>query len=345
MNRVAYMNGTFNIEYDEVAVPQIRENEVLVKIEYVGICGSDVHFYEHGRIGDFVVNGKFILGHESGGTVVSVGKNVTNLKVGDRVALEPGITCGKCEFCKTGHYNLCPDVRFFATPPYHGTFCDYVAHPADMCFRLPENVSTLEGALVEPLAVGLHANRQAETKLGDTVVILGSGCIGLVTMLSARACGASKIIVVDVLQKRLDYAKAMGADHVVNAREQDVIQAVNDLTDGRGADIVFETAGNKHTIKQTSFLARRGGKICLVGLAAEDEISFNFANVMSKELSIRSVFRYCNLYQTAVNAIASGSIDVKRIVTHEFGFDQIKEGMDFVVNNSAEVVKAVIKIN
>jgi len=345
MNRVAYMNGTFNIEYDTVETPKPKDGEVLVKIEYVGICGSDVHFYENGRIGDFIVNGKFILGHESGGTVVEVGAGVTTLKKGDRVALEPGITCGKCEFCKSGHYNLCPDVKFFATPPYNGTFCDFVAHPADMCFKLPDNVSTMEGALVEPLAVGLHANKQAGTKLGDTVVILGSGCIGLVTMLSAKASGASNIIVVDMLQKRLDYAKKLGATHIVNAKEQDVYKTVDELTGGRGADIVFETAGNKVTIHQTSFLARRGGTVCLVGLAPDDEITYNFAKVMNKELTIKSVFRYCNLYQIAINAISSGAIDVKSIVTHEFGFDQIKEGMDFVVNNSADVVKAVIKIS
>lgn len=345
MNRVAYMNGTLNIEYDQQEVPQPKAGEVLVKVEYVGICGSDVHFYQHGRIGDFVVDGKFILGHESGGTVQAVGEGVTSLRPGDRVALEPGVTCGKCEFCKTGHYNLCPDVRFFATPPYHGTFCDYVTHPADMCFKLPENVTTMEGALVEPLAVGLHAARQGGVKLGDSVVILGSGCIGLVTMLAAKANGASNVIVVDVLQKRLDYALQLGANHVVNGRDEDVFQVIDQLTEGRGADVVFETAGNQITIHQSAFLARRGGTVCLVGLAAEDEIGYNFAKVMNKELTIKSVFRYHNLYQTAVNAIANGSINVKGIVTHEFGFDQIKEGMDYVIEHSADVVKAVIKIN
>lgn len=345
MNRVAYMNGTFHIAYDTQPVPVPKDGEVLVKIEYVGICGSDVHFYQHGRIGDFVVDGKFILGHESGGTVVGVGNGVTSLQEGDRVALEPGVTCGKCEFCKSGRYNLCPDVRFFATPPYHGTFCDYVAFPADMCFKLPENVSTMEGALVEPLAVGLHACRQGGVKLGDTVVILGAGCIGLVTLLSAKANGAANVIVVDVLDKRLDYAKKLGATTVINGKRENVFEAVDRLTHGRGADVVLETAGNQITIAQTPHLACRGGTVCLVGLAAEDEISYNFAKVMNKELAIKSVFRYCNLYPTAINAIASGTIGVKDIVTHEFGFDQIKEAFDFVIGNSADVVKAVIRIN
>jgi len=345
MNRIAFMNGTNNIEYGETEIPVPKPGEVLVKIEYVGICGSDVHYYQHGRVAGFVVNGKFILGHESGGTIVATGENVTSLAVGDKVALEPGVTCGKCKFCKTGRYNLCPDVKFFATPPYDGVFCDYVAHPADMCFKLPENVSTMEGALVEPLAVGLHATRQGGVKLGDSVVILGSGCIGLVTLLSCKAFGASNIIVVDVLQKRLDYAKKLGATHVINAKEQDVISTVMELTGGCGADVVLETAGNKATMHETSFVATRGGTIVLVGLAPEDEIVYNFANVLSKELTIKSVFRYCNLYQTAVNAISNGTINVKGIVTHEFGFDEIKKGIDFVIENSADVVKAIIKIN
>lgn len=344
MNRAAYMNGIKNIEYENIEMPVPDKGEVLIKLEYVGICGSDVHFYEHGRIGDFVVDGKFILGHESGGSVVAVGEGVKTLKPGDKVALEPGVTCGQCEFCKSGRYNLCPDVKFFATPPYDGTFRDYISFPENMCFKLPDNVSTMEGALVEPLAVGLHAAKQGNVTLGDTVVILGSGCIGLVSILASRAYGASKIIVVDVLDKRLKFAEDMGADYVINAKKEDAIAAVEKLTEGNGADIVIETAGNKITIGQTSHMAKRGGTVVLVGLAAEDEINYNFAKVMNKELTIKSVFRYRNLYQIAVNAIASGSIDVKKIVTHEFGFDEIKKGFDYVIENSEDVVKAVIRI-
>ena len=155
--KVAVMNGVEEMGFERRSVPVPKDDEALVKLEYVGICGSDLHYYEDGKIGNYIVKPPFVLGHEPGGTVVAVGKNVKNVKVGDRVALEPGKTCGHCEFCKQGKYNLCPDVVFFATPPVDGVFCEYVAHEAALCFKLPDNVSTMEGALLEPLAVGFHA--------------------------------------------------------------------------------------------------------------------------------------------------------------------------------------------
>lgn len=208
-NKAIFMHGTNDMVWKDIPVPKVMDDEVLVKVDTVGICGSDVHYYQHGRIGDFVVEGDFILGHECAGEVVEVGSKVKNLVAGDRVALEPGKTCGKCELCKVGKYNLCPEVEFFATPPYHGVLSNYVVHPENMCFKLPENVSNMEGALVEPLAVGLHATEQGGVKLGDTVVIYGSGCIGLVTLLASKARGASKVIVVDILENRLKTAKSL----------------------------------------------------------------------------------------------------------------------------------------
>ena len=204
--KVAVMNGIGQMGYTNRDIPQPKDNEVLVKLEYVGICGSDMHYYETGRIGDYVVEPPFVLGHEPGGTVVEVGKNVKHLKVGDRVALEPGKTCGHCEYCREGKYNLCPDVVFFATPPVDGVFQEYVAHEADLCFKLPENVSTLEGALIEPLAVGFHAANQGNAHAGQTALVFGAGCIGLVSMMALKAEGVSKVYVVDIMQKRLDKA-------------------------------------------------------------------------------------------------------------------------------------------
>ncbi|AOY77676.1 NAD(P)-dependent alcohol dehydrogenase [Clostridium formicaceticum] len=343
-NKAVFMQGTNNMITREVPMPEVKDHEVLIKVDAVGICGSDVHYYQHGRIGDFVVEGDFILGHECAGEVVEVGKDVKNLVVGDRVALEPGKTCGKCEFCKGGKYNLCPEVEFFATPPYHGVFTNYVAHPEDMCFKLPENVSNVEGALVEPLAVGLHASAQGGVKLGDTVVIFGTGCIGLVSLLSCKAKGASKIIVVDILENRLEVAKKIGATDIINAREVDVLKKIEELTGGKGADVVIETAGAEATVKHTVDVLKIGGTIVLVGMTPKDETAFNFMKLMSKEGALKTVFRYRNLYPVAINAIASGAIDVKGIVSHEFDFDQTKEAFDFVVGNASDVVKAVIKI-
>ena len=344
-NQAVYMQGTNNMITKEVPVPVPGANEVLIKIKVVGICGSDMHYYQHGRIGDFIVEGDFVLGHESAGEVIEVGLNVKNLKVGDRVALEPGKTCGKCKYCKEGKYNLCPNVEFFATPPFHGVFTNYVTHPEDMCFKLPDNVSFMEGALVEPLAVGLHASGMGEVKLGDTVVIFGSGCIGLVTLLSCKAKGASKVYVVDVLVNRLETAKRLGADEVINARENDIIQKINELTDGHGADVVIETAGAEATVKQTADVVSRGGTIVLVGMTPKDETSFNFMKLMGKEGQIKTIFRYRNLYPVAISAISSGAINVKSIVSHEYDFGHVKEAFDFVVNNAKDVVKAVINID
>ena len=344
-NRAAYMTGLNKLEIREIEVPVPKEKQVLVKLEYVGICGSDVHYLEHGKIGDFIVNGDFILGHECAGTIVAIGSKVENLKVGDKVALEPGITCGQCEFCKTGRYNLCPDVEFLATPPYHGCFMNYIAFPETMAFKLPDRISTKEGALVEPLAVGMHAAKQGNVKLGDSVVILGSGTIGLVTLLACKAFGATDITVVDVIPKRLEYAKKLGATTVINATEVDVLAEIDKLTNQQGVDIVIETAGSAKTIAQTPYLIKNGGCIVLVGMAPQDIIEFNFAKIMAKEAEIKSVFRYRNIYPQAIKAIEKGIIDISGIITHEFSFDEVAKAFDFAINHKQEVVKAVIKID
>ena len=343
-NKAVYMTGLNKMEMREVEVPKIKEDQVLVKLEYVGICGSDVHYLEHGSIGDFVVNGDFILGHECAGEIIEIGSKVTDLSIGDKVALEPGATCGQCEFCKSGKYNLCPDVEFLATPPYHGCLENYIAFPANMCFKLPSNITSKEGALVEPLAVGMHAAAQGNVKLGDSVVILGSGCIGLVTLLACKAYGATDITVVDIMPKRLEYAMKLGATRVINAKEEDAVAKIDEITGGKGVDVVIETAGSRITIQQTAYLVKRGGTVVLVGMAPEDIIDYNFAKIMGKEATITSVFRYRNIYPKAINAIAKGIIDVSGIVTHEFDFTDTATAFDFVINNKNDVVKAVIKI-
>ncbi|MCL2068417.1 MAG: NAD(P)-dependent alcohol dehydrogenase [Oscillospiraceae bacterium] len=338
------MTGLKKMETREIPMPLLKEKQVLVKLEYVGICGSDIHYFEKGRIGDFVVKGDFILGHECAGVICEVGEGVTSLKKGDRVALEPGCTCGQCEFCKTGLYNLCPDVEFLATPPYHGCLQEYLAFPEGMCFKLPENMSTKEGALVEPLAVGIHAAKQGGLTLGSSVVILGSGCIGLVTLLACKAFGATDITVVDIIPKRLEYAEKLGATRIINASLTDACEEISKITGGRGADIVIETAGSVKTVVQTSYMVKNGGTIVLVGMAPQDCIEYNFAKIMAKEATIKSVFRYRNIYAQAINAIAAGIIDVSGIITHEFDFLKTEEAFNYVIENTMDVVKAVIAL-
>ena len=344
-NRAAFMTAIDRIEIREVPMPIALDNQVIVKMEYVGICGSDAHYFHDGRCGDYVVHGDFILGHECAGTVVETGKNVKSLKIGDRVALEPGITCGQCEFCKTGRYNLCPDVQFLATPPVQGCYESYIAFPENMSFKLPDDISTKEGALIEPLSVGMHAADQGKVKLGDSVVILGAGCIGLVTLLSCKAFGATDITVVDVEQKRLDYAMKLGATRVINARRKDTVAEMEALTNGTGTEKVFEAAGSPVTIAQTPYLVKRGGIVILVGLSAQEKIEYNFAKIMAKEATIKSVFRYRNIYPRAIAAVANGKIKISGIITHEFNFDEIQKAFDCVIHNKNEVVKAVIKID
>lgn len=342
--KVAVMEGIGKIGFLEREIPKVKENEVLIKLDYVGICGSDMHYYETGAIGDYVVNPPFVLGHEPGGVVVEVGENVNHLKLGDRVALEPGKTCGHCEFCKTGRYNLCPDVVFFATPPVDGVFQEYVAHEADLCFKLPENVSTLEGALIEPLAVGFHAAMQGNAHSGQVAVVTGAGCIGLVSMMALKSMGVSRVYVVDIMKKRLDKAMELGADGVINASEEDVVKRVLELTEGMGSDLIIETAGTQATTVQAIEMAKKGSTIVLVGYSKSGELTLPISLSLDKELTFKTVFRYRHIYPMAIDAVASGKINLKGIVTEVFDLDDTQKAMDYSVNNKQDIVKAVIKI-
>lgn len=342
--KVAIMTGLGKMEYTTRDIPTPKDNEALVKVEYVGVCGSDLHYYESGAIGDFVVKPPFVLGHEAGGTVVAVGKDVRHLRPGDRVALEPGKTCGQCEFCKTGRYNLCPDVVFFATPPVDGVFQEYVAHEAALCFKLPDNVSTLEGALIEPLAVGFHAANQGGAHIGQAAVVTGAGCIGLVSMMALKAMGVSRVYVADIMEKRLDKAMELGADGVINSAQTDAVERVRELTGGAGCDLVIETAGTEITTRQAIAMTKKGATIVLVGYSRTGELTLPISQALDKELTFKTIFRYRHVYPMAIDAVAAGRVDLKHLPTHIFRFDNMQAAMDQSVNDKANVVKAVIKI-
>lgn len=342
--KAAVMTDIMKTEIVERDIPDIDDDEVLVKLEYVGVCGSDLHFYEQGHIGDVKVEYPFVLGHEAAGTVVRTGESVTHLKPGDRVALEPGKTCGKCEFCKAGKYNLCPEVEFFATPPYDGVFAEYAAHRADLCFKLPEQVSTMEGALIEPLAVGFHAVNQGEAHIGQTAVVMGAGCIGLVSLLALRAVGIANVIVVDVLDRRLEKAAELGASAVINGKEKDAAAEVLRLTGQKGCDLVIETAGTEITTTQAIQMTKKGSNIVLVGYSSSGKMTLPTSLALDKELCFKTVFRYRHIYPSAIEAVADGKVNIKGIITHEFALDDIQKGLDECVNHKEEVVKAVIRI-
>lgn len=340
---VAVMTEAKKMEWVERDIPTPGPGEVLVKLEYVGVCGSDLHFYEAGRLGNFIPDGPLVLGHEPGGAVVEVGEGVTSLVPGDKVAIEPGTGCGTCEMCKKGLYNLCPDMSFMAIPGQReGVFSDYCVHPADVCFKLPDTMDTMEGALIEPLAVGFHAAELAEAKIGQSAIVLGCGCIGLVTIMVLKARGISEIYVVDVIDKRLAKAKEVGAKEVFNGKEVNIEEFVKTLPGG-GVDLVFETAGTEFTTRQSAKLIKNGGRVVLVGMCANPEVTVDIGSLSAKEGDLKTIFRYRNLYPAAIKAVSEGIIPLKSIVSHEFDFKDVIEGVEYNVNNKHDVIKAVIK--
>ena len=340
-NIAAFLTKPQTIEFSEVPMPIVGDGDILLKLEAVGVCGSDLHYYEKGRIGDFVVEYPFILGHECAGTIVETGGNVKGLKAGDRVALEPGVPCGHCGLCKKGKYNLCKDVRFFATPPYHGCLMNYVAFPAEFAFMLPDSVSSVEGALIEPLAIGVNAALTGGVKLGDTVVILGAGCIGLVSMLAAKAYGAAKVIVTDILKNRLEAARKMGA-LTVNSKSPDAENELIALCGG-AADVVIDCAGISSTVATALKIAAPAANVVIVGLGADKVDGFDISAMSVKELNVTSIFRYRNLYPTAISAVETGKIDIKNIVSDVFAFEDTPAAFAKSLAEAGRIVKSVIQ--
>lgn len=342
--KAARLQEPKRIEIEEMELEDLKENEVSIRPEFVGICGSDAHFFEEGKIGNCVVSYPFILGHECAGTVVGIGKNVKKFKVGDRVTVEPQIPCGTCVYCRSGRYNLCPEVKFLSTPPYDGVLREEFHYREDMTYLLPQEVSSLEGALIEPLAVGLYAVKRGKVTPGMRAAILGGGCIGLMTLLACKAAGASVIMVSDLFENRLKKALNLGATDVFCSGGNADIMSVRDaLTGGEGFDVVFETAGNKVTAAQTSGLLKRGGTIVMVGNIVP-EVSFSFRNLYLKEGEIRAVFRYRNIFPEAIEQIASGRIVVKDVVSDIVPFEHTQEAFEKAMTEKADVIKTVVSI-
>jgi len=322
---------------------------VRVQINKVGICGSDVHYWEYGRIGQFIVESPMVLGHECSGTVVEVGSAVKSLKRGDRVALEPGVprlsSAMSHYYMKKGEYNLCPDIFFFATPPDHGAFCDYVNHPADFCFKLPDNVSLEEGAMIEPLSTGIYASRVAPVVMGDTVAITGAGPIGLMNCLAAQAAGAAHIIISDVVPERLDVAREIGATHVVRGEAGEMKEAARSVTEGRGADVCIECAGHPSALNACIAAARPGATVVVIGMPASDTAAVNINDMIVREIKLRPIFRYNNTFPTGVNLIASGKVNLQPLISKRFTLRETPEAFEYVLANRATCVKAIVEVS
>ena len=343
-NRVAVLEEFGKIKIVDREMPVLQENEVLIQTEYVGICGSNLHMFLNGATTPPEdPSTKLVLGHECAGEVVKVGSRVKHIRVGDKVLIEPGIPCGKCKYCLSGQYNICPEVNFLDVQPnYYGAMREYIAFPENWVYVLPSNMSTLEGALVEPAAVGMHAAEKADIKPGKKIVILGSGCIGLMTLQACKIMGASQIIVVDLIDSRLKLAKKLGASDVVNSQEVDPIDYVRKIFGTDGADIVFETAGSKATAMMAPRLVSRGGKIMIVGTISDDT-PINFLKI-NREVTIQTVYRYANNFPMTIQAIASGKFDVRSMITGIYDFEESQRAFEDAISNREGTIKSVIKI-
>ena len=329
---------------DDPLAQDLGANDVRIKIANVGICGSDVHYYLHGRIGGFVVNEPMVLGHEASGTILEVGSAVRNLKVGDRVCMEPGIPNASSRETLQGMYNLDPDVRFWATPPIHGCMRESIVHPANLTFKLPDNVSFEEGALVEPLAIGVHSVKKARVAPGDTALVLGAGTIGLVTALAAIAGGCSHVIVADSKQEKLDFIGQHydGRISTFNIASGD-LKAHVAAEYPQGLNIVFEASGNPHAILSTTSFLAPGGKVVLIGMP-QAPAAIDIVEAQCKEIEFLTIFRYANVYDRAVKYIASGQINVLPLVTHRYDFANVIEAFKFAATMPGDAIKIMIKI-
>jgi D-xylulose reductase len=296
-------------------------NDVRIAVHTVGICGSDVHYYTHGKIGPFVVKEPMILGHEAAGTVVEVGASVANLKIGDRVCMEPGIPDMNSKSTLSGMYNVDPAVRFWATPPVHGCLTPEVVHPAAFTFKLPDNVSFAEGAMVEPLAVGIQAALKAGIKPGDTGVVMGAGPIGMIVALSALAGGCSRVIVSDMAQPKLDIIGQYPGIEIVNLREKRLADYVAETTGGWGAEVVFEASGAAPAVLDMANIVSPGGTCIMVGMPV-DPVPVDIVGLQAKEATVKTIFRYANVYERAIALLGSGKIDLKPLISATFPFDQ-----------------------
>ncbi len=351
-SKTSVMHATRDLRWETREVPAPGPLEVRVKIARVGVCGSDLHYYTHGRIGNFIVKSPIVLGHEVSGTVEAIGEGVTRHKVGDRVALEPGVPCRRCDYCKRGEYNLCPDMVFMATPPTDGALTEYVVWPEDFVFGIPDHISLEAAALLEPLAVGVWAVRRGEVRMGDSVVVLGAGPIGCNTHQAAKAAGATTLIAVDLEPFRLEMARKVGATHTVNAREEDVLERIKDIT-GKvglprthsGVDVAFETAGSLATCRLAVAAPRPGGVTVLVGLPPDPLVSLDIVSASSRETQIRGLFRYANCYPAALALVASGQVDLDVLVTQRYKFGDTQDALEFANRDKTSSVKVMLEFD
>ncbi|HVX47072.1 MAG TPA: NAD(P)-dependent alcohol dehydrogenase [Mycobacteriales bacterium] len=328
--RASVLSAPGRIEVEERAVPAPRPDEVLIKVASVGVCGSDVHYYRHGRIGDFVVDAPLVLGHEASGRIVAVGADVPAERIGERVAIEPQMPCRKCRFCKTGRLNLCPQMRFYATPPIDGAFCEYVTIGADFAHPVPDAVSDDAAALLEPVSVGVWACRKAQVRPGSSVLIAGAGPIGAVTVLAARTAGADEIVVSDPVESRRTRIASLGATRTVDPTAEKLPDA--------HFDAFIDCSGAMPAVLSGIPAVAGGGWIVLVGMGA-DEMELPISVLQARELNITGVFRYVDTWPAATAVALQNSLD--SLVTARFGLDEVEAALN--ADNEPSSMKSIVE--
>ncbi|HAN71917.1 MAG TPA: NAD(P)-dependent alcohol dehydrogenase [Actinobacteria bacterium] len=321
VQRVSVLDTDLSVHVEQRPVPRPGPGEVLVRVRSVGVCGSDIHYFEHGRIADFVVESPLVLGHESSGTVVAVGAGVDDLPVGTTVAMEPGVPCASCEQCRAGRYNLCPDVQFFATPPVDGTFCEYVVLPRAFAHPVPAHVSFDAAALVEPLSVGVWACQKAKVRLGTRVLVTGAGPVGMMAALVARANGASEITVSDTNPDRLGRAASMGFA-TVDPR-------TTSLPDAVIADVLLECSGAPTAIDAGIRAVAPAGTVVLVGMSPSTMVELPVGVIQGRELWVTGTFRYAHTYPTAIDLVSSGRVDLDALVSRSFALEEAEQALTY----------------
>ena len=341
--KAAVLYGARDMRLEDRPVPTFGDDEVLLKVAACGVCGSDVHYFAHGRIGDQVVESPMPVGHEVSAFVADFGSAVEGLEKGQRVAVDPARPCGACEQCLHGRQNCCPNVRFFGTPPVDGTFQEYYAVSPRQCIPIPANMTMAEAAFLEPLLVGVHANNMVPTRPGESCVIIGAGPIGLSCMLMAKASGASPLIVTDKLDYRLDLAAKMGAVHTINVTKDEPAEAIQDITGG-GAHCLFDCTNTSEGLPQAIASGRIGSRVAWVGITGEDTITIEPHVARRKQLLIQLIRRSVHGFPQGLRLMADGIIDVKPMITHHLPLARIHEAFDMVEHYADGVVKAMIHL-
>ena len=337
------LTGIREMEMQEFPMPVIQnETDVLIKMKVVGICGSDVHYYQSGKIGGQIVQYPFPVGHEGAGEVISVGSRVSRVKPGDRIAIEPAMPCGECDQCKAGRPHTCRKLRFLGCPGQaDGCLSEYIVMPEQSCFRIADTMSYTEAAISEPLAIGVYAVNQSVPMKGATIGILGFGPIGMSVILPAIAKGAEKIFVTDLIDERLSIAKACGATWTGNAAGQDVVNEIV-AREPLLLDVVFECCGKQEAMDQAIELLKPGGKLMIIGIPEFDRWNFSVDKLRHKEICIQSVRRQNHSVEEALESMENGRLNVEKMATHRFGFEDTKAGFDLVSGYRDGVMKAMI---